>query len=343
MSEEENGSTTKSLCRCLFSLLLALLVLQAASFHVSASDFTFSIVWITDTQYLSRTYPLIFDNATNWIVNNKDAYNIKMVVHTGDVVNTYSDSTQWDYANHSMGILLDKDIPYCWDAGNHDKNGNYWIGQNCSAFNVTLVRGKTYWESDTSDGKNTAVHFDFSNWSFLTVNIEFEASDSVLDWASGILDMHLKSYCIVATHAYLNETAQYYNSAWTTRFQERVLTNHSNVFMTLNGHRWLYGNANRTSVGNRNELLFDCQNLDSERGGATLRILSFNMLQGKIDIRTYKPYNASFVTDSDNEFTLNIPLDLIPEFQPNIMPLIMILITSCCVLNERKHAKSHKL
>jgi hypothetical protein len=99
----------------------------------------FSIIWITGTQYLSKSHPTYFDSLCRWIVRYSDTYNVKMVVHTGDIVDSGGDLSQWANANNSMGILLDNGIPYCWDAGNHDFSASSWIGNQFSAFNATLM------------------------------------------------------------------------------------------------------------------------------------------------------------------------------------------------------------
>lgn len=46
----------------------------------------FSIVQITDTQYLSDTHPDLFSGLTSWIADKASALNLTMVVHTGDIV-----------------------------------------------------------------------------------------------------------------------------------------------------------------------------------------------------------------------------------------------------------------
>jgi hypothetical protein len=35
-----------------------------------------------------------------------------MVIHTGDIVDTEGNTTQWECANRSMSILWDAGIPY---------------------------------------------------------------------------------------------------------------------------------------------------------------------------------------------------------------------------------------
>jgi hypothetical protein len=333
-SQRIGGSGLDTQKRNVFILLFALLISYEFVPLALAPESTFSVIWITDTQYLSQTYPSDFDNTCNWIISNKDTYNIKMVVHTGDIVNTPSDLNQWENANHSMGILLDNGIPYCWDAGNHDDQSS-WNGMNFKAFNASAMSQRPYWLGDDSNGRSTAVHFEFGNWNFIVVNLEYEASDPALSWANSILDSHPNSYAIVATHAYLDENCRYHQ--WSLHLQNTVLNNHPNVFMTLNGHYYSNGNANRTVIGNRYELFFNYQNLDSERGAATVRILTFNVLESKVDVKTYKIYSGQFATDSENQFTLNIPIGAIPEFPANLLPLVVALIAlSSVVLRPRR-------
>lgn len=80
-------------CLLLF-LLAANAVMYSSATSSSALNFTFSLIWMTDTQYLSQNYPEEFDRACQWIVDNKEAYDIQMVVHTGDIVNTSTDLNQ---------------------------------------------------------------------------------------------------------------------------------------------------------------------------------------------------------------------------------------------------------
>lgn len=83
----------------------------------------FSVIWITDTQYLSEKFPWNFDTVCKWIVDHEELLNVKAVIHTGDMVEHSDNMKEWNRANHSMSILLKNDIPYCWDAGNHDQFG----------------------------------------------------------------------------------------------------------------------------------------------------------------------------------------------------------------------------
>jgi hypothetical protein len=261
----------------------------------------FSVIWITDTQYLSESNPKLYDNLCQWIAQNTAAYNVKMVIHTGDIVNDESNRTQWQSANQSMSILLANNIPYCWDAGNHDYNSTCWIGNQYAAFNPETFEAKPYWVSDDLGGVNTAVHFNASGQNWLIVNVAFQANDSALRWANNILDANPQAHAIVAIHAYLDRAGEY--GQWATNFKTKVLDTHANVFLTLSGHYYPTSGL-RTRVGERDELLFNQQDAYGQMGAESTRILTFNPAQGTIKVQTYSLYLNQFIEDSDNSFTL---------------------------------------
>jgi hypothetical protein len=199
LGAREMANTTKRTGNvALVSLLILLLciIVQVGASHAqlggnSGADQTFSIMQITDTQFLSMNYPTLFDNLTEWITANNSSYNVKMVVHTGDIVHHGDDPEQWANANASMSRFLDAGIPYSWDAGNHDQSspdGIYashpnggWLGSQYLAFNATYMRKQPYWVSDLNDGKDTATKFNSGNYSFLLINLEFHANQSTID------------------------------------------------------------------------------------------------------------------------------------------------------------------
>lgn len=105
--------------------------------QVTSGSDTFTLFWITDTQYLSEpSSSSDYDLTTTWIAKNFAACNGQMVIHTGDITQDGSTCRQgdnacineWSVADHAMSILSDptlagltvSPIPYTWDAGNHD-------------------------------------------------------------------------------------------------------------------------------------------------------------------------------------------------------------------------------
>ena len=96
----------------------------------------FSVVVLPDTQFYSESYPGIFDNQTQWIVNETENLNVVFVTHEGDIVNQ-NQVTQWHRANNSMS-KLDGQLAWAVLPGNHDgaasggslTNYNTYFGYN---------------------------------------------------------------------------------------------------------------------------------------------------------------------------------------------------------------------
>ncbi|MCW4006413.1 MAG: metallophosphoesterase [Candidatus Bathyarchaeota archaeon] len=300
--------------------------------QVTQTEGNFSVIWITDTQYLTEKYPTYYDSLCRWIVKNQEKYNAKMVIHTGDLVQTEGNLTQWEYANHSMSLLLDAGIPYCWDAGNHDFNQTCWVGNQYAAFDPENFATQPYWIGSNGDGRSTAVHFTVDDHDFLIVNLEYLADNDALDWANELLDAYPQSHAIAATHFYLNRTGNYEN--WAENFRQTVLATHSNVFLTLSAHVHPLANSGlRNQVGDRHELLFNRQDKDNYIGAASLRILTFNIEEQFVDVKTFYIYANTFIVDEYNQFTLqtNFRNDLAPEEEaaipeiPNAAVLVLLI------------------
>jgi 3',5'-cyclic AMP phosphodiesterase CpdA len=183
-----------------------------------ASAFTpgaFTVAILGDSQNYedSLTTSGIFNNATQWLVNNKDSRNIKFVMHTGDFVNDNANSTLWTRAMSAMNTLNGK-IPFAVVPGNHDYSDN----RNSSLFNSSLRFGANspYAKQSTLDGyyadssnptsrMNTYHTFEANGNKYLVLALEFGPRDAVVDWAKGIVDSHSDYKTILLTHAYMTD------------------------------------------------------------------------------------------------------------------------------------------
>lgn len=310
---------------------------------VAAENKDFSIIWITDTQYLAESNPAYNTNLSRWIVQNSDEYNIQMVIHTGDLVNSEGNRTQWLNANQSMGILLDAGIPYCWAAGNHDFNRTYWMGNQYTAFNPQELASKPYWVSTEFDGMNNAVFFNVSGWECLVVNVAYDANESALAWANNVLDTYPQAHAIVATHAYIDQQCRY--DDWATNFKNTVLDRHANVFLTLSGHYHTI-EGNRTRVGGRDELLFNQQDAYGKLGAASARILTFNPTKGTVKVQTFSLYTNQYAIDSNNNFTLDtafrndsVASKGLPVGLAIAWVVVVLAVVGVCIFFVRKRVK----
>jgi hypothetical protein len=284
-----------------FAFLSVIAFISASIQPAAGSDGSFSIIWVTDTQYLSESNPQLNYNLSRWIVNNAALYNLKMVVHTGDLVNAEGNMTQWENANQSMGLLLDNDIPYCWNAGNHDFTTSYYIGNQYDAFNPQVFASKPYFVDSKYGGMNTAAFFNVSGWECLIVNISFDANDAVLEWTNNLLDQYQNAHAIVATHAYLDRQGDY--GDWAANLKSKTLDTHANVFLVLGGHYYPTQGV-KTRVGERDEMLFNQQDANNKQGAASARILTLNPANGTIMVQTFSVYLNQFICDENNDFML---------------------------------------
>lgn len=326
--------------RALIYILAAVITFSAVAAAVTFSPHyglptgeNFSVIQITDTQYLSEWDPALFDKLTSWIVNESAPLNVSMVIHTGDIVNVHDSPLEWRNANTAMLKLYDAGVPYCWDAGNHDQinpnstlaqniglgdpNGT-WSGGEYPAFNVTNFESKLYWVSSIFNGTSTAVKFSYGDYRFMAVNIEYNSNQTVLGWAANLIESNPTVNVIVATHDFLNGYGTYgytfypQDILWASNF-EKWLNGFPNVFMTLNGHDIMDGGtAFNHKVGNREEIFFNRQESDNEEGAGTARIYAFYMgASGRLTVKvsTFQDYGGRVVNGTSGGVFLTDPKD----------------------------------
>lgn len=359
-----------AVCSLVGGLILLVPLMERVPPDGAVGNASFSIMQLTDTQYISWKNPSLFYDTTNWIVTNSQKYNLKMVVHTGDLVDTPTHTSEWEVANTAMMTLYDNEISYCWNAGNHDQlppneTANLWLGDSNSdwlgsqypAFNQTIMRTKPYWVSDIFNGKNSAVAFDHSGYHFLVINLEFLANSSTLDWMQTILRNNPDANVIVATHDYLNMTDGYgtrsisnsgvLDYTWGNEFKT-MLDQYPNVFMTISAHiQSRTTGANNKHVGNREEIFFNRQELNDQLGGASVRIYSFNLTSKQVDVSTFALDLQTWVTDNKNQFSFstNLQAHEAKEFPTAAMAVGFALVVfgvSIILVRRLKSSKSSK-
>ncbi len=316
------------------------------------NDVSFSIFQITDTQYVSWNNTYLFYDLTNWIVDNSQNYNVKMVIHTGDLVDTPTHTSEWEVANSAMMTLFNNGIPYCWTLGNHDQlppnetanlwlgdSNTDWLGSQYPAFNQTIMQEKPYWVSDIFNGKNTAVAFDYSDYQFLIINVEFLANSSTLNWMRTLIESNPQANIIVTTHDYLNRTGGYgtrsisnsgvLDYVWGSEFKG-ILDQYPNVFLTLSGHiqaRTIGGYHQQ--VGNRQEVFFNRQEINNRLGASSVRIYNFSLSDKQVHVSTFALDTQTWLSDDQNRFSFSIDLkpSTVVETPDNTVPKPTVKVT----------------
>jgi hypothetical protein len=294
-----------------------------------------TFVVLPDTQILAASHPDIFEAQTRWIVEQRDALSIQFVLHVGDIVDD-NGSAQWDVARASLGIL-DGRVPYVLAPGNHD----YGIGGSASDretmldayFPVSLFDSLPSFGGTFAEGsiENSYHLFTTPTGPWLVVAVEFGPRDDVVAWADAVIAAHPGIPAIVVTHAYLYSDDTRYD--WLRRpdqqwspysyglasapggvndgeeMFQRFVRHHDPIDLVVCGHVLNDGIGELTSDqdggGRVHQLLANFQH-QPEGGAGYLRIMTVSADGAWVDVRTYSPYLDTFLTDAENQTTLEL-------------------------------------
>jgi parallel beta-helix repeat protein len=273
----------------------------------TSSNENFTIVVLPDTQGYVKYYPWLFDSQTQWIVDNKEAWNIVFVTQLGDLVDEPDNLTQWENANRSMSKLGDS-VPWAVLPGNHDMfEGN--LTNYDTYFGYARFSGKSWYGGTYAAGDNANSYelFSAGGDDYLIFHIQYNPSDDVLFWASNVISQYPERRVIVSTHDYLMGFAKRgQRSDIGERIWHSFIRPHADqIFLVLCGHAGLEDMITDTVNGHVvYQILADYQNKTNIESG-WLRLLQFCPEQNKIYVKTYSPYLNEYKTDPESEFTLD--------------------------------------
>lgn len=311
----------------------------------------FMIVALPDTQnYLcsicppsvNKWHPATFRAQTQWAVDNQRKNNIAFVTHLGDIIETADKITEWQEADRAMAIL-DDEIPYAVAIGDHDFYPEE-VRDPAQPLNTTYFkqffgqdRYKNYdWYVGTSPNNlSHAQLFEAGGRKFLHIALEWEAYDSAIDWATGIIQRYPGVPTIVSTHACVSHIERGHS----TRTQAVLRTGEPDIqsnsgsdiytklvkpnpqiFMVLNGHFNGYeknleptaedGEWHQISTNNAGkdvyEMLSNYQEFQNG-GDGWLRTIEFIPGGGangldRLQMRTYSPTRHEYRTGPYSQF-----------------------------------------
>ncbi len=301
---------------------------------------TFTVVTLPDTQNYSEFYPQIFENQTQWIVDNRQARNIKYVAHVGDVVNHGDRPNEWANAKSAMNRIHDANIPYGVAAGNHDitpsgvAGSTYLRDPYLQNFGPQTFAGKDFYKGASPSGMSSYQTFSGSGREFLVLNIECDTPYQELVWAQDVLNRNRDKAAIITTHRYLQDAEDYtagvpivpsgrYPSVWyglegtyseggiqSNEFFDNFVRMQKNVFMVQCGHfHEEYRQTSSALNGNViHEVLADYQD-DPNGGDGWLRLMEFDVQQNRINVESYSTTRDEFRSADESRFQLNVDFD----------------------------------
>lgn len=280
----------------------------------------FTLAMLPDTQnytaHINGGLNEMFVAQTDWIVANRDAWNIVYVAQMGDISQNGDanlNESEWINAEAALSRLepalppFPNGLPYGAAVGNHDQTVpasdtdpttfyNKYFGP--SRFSSRSYYGGSF---DTLKNNNQYQLFSASGFDFIVVYLEYAPSSAALSWADGVLKTCSNRRAIVVSHSLLELTG-----AWSAPGLQiyDALKNNPNLFLMLCGHN--HGEVRRTDVYNGNTVqtvLADYQNY-AGGGSGYLRLLTFSPDNNEIRVTTYSPYLNQSETDANSQFTL---------------------------------------
>ncbi|WP_169507413.1 choice-of-anchor I family protein [Paenibacillus harenae] len=293
----------------------------------SPESVDYSFVWMSDTQYYSESYPHIYESIVNWIADNKEAYKIKYVFHTGDLVDEADKPEQWVVASKNMKVLENANIPYGVLAGNHDVDhklgayDQYWANFGADRYKDEPTYGGSY--------DNNRGHYDLisSNGNdYIMMYMGWGLGDEEIKWMDEVLKKFPERKAILNFHEYLLVSGN--RSPIAEKIYEKVVLTNPNVIAVLSGHYHdaelltdaIDDDGDGTPDRNVYQMLADYQG-GPNGGDGYIRLMQFDVDSNKLHIVTYSPSKNNGEGDlhfydpeeypGKDEFTLD--LDLAPK------------------------------
>lgn len=199
-------------------------------------DYDYSFVWLSDTQFYTEVFPKLYESQVDWIVKKKDEMDIKYVFHTGDIVNTYNQTYQWEFADQYMQRLEDANIPYGVLAGNHDiqlkpeiNYDSFYQYFGADRFKNQPYYGKSY--------ENNRGHYDLISshgTDFIMLYMGWQPTEEGIAWMNEVLAEYPDRFAILNFHEYLLGNGK--RSAIGEKLYNEVVLPNENVRLVLGGH-----------------------------------------------------------------------------------------------------------
>ncbi len=286
----------------------------------------FTIVVVPDTQVTVYKWPEDYFAAMKWIVDTRAAKNTQYVLHVGDIQEWPKTISYYVNARKGMDMLTAAKIPYSIAIGNHDfdkwSDGTHAAiaaDRSTTIFNnyfpvSEAAKLPTFGGSyPTSSNDNNYHLFTAGGTDWMTLAINYQATDAEIAWANDVVLAHPKRRVIVFTHDYMNGSGNrdaFGNKLWTA-----LVRKHANIEFVLCGH--LSTASRRKDMGDNGnpvfQILSDYQSYDQREPNSYIRTMLFDPSAKTVSVKTYSPAFDKEMTGDAHDFVLtDVPLGPIP-------------------------------
>ncbi len=268
-------------------------------------NYDFALTHITDTQYLTESYPEVYAQLASWLADSAAERKIAFAAHTGDLVQNWVDPdqneqrarTEFDRASRVQSILDDAGVPNSVLPGNHDNKRGVTNDLFNEYFPPSRYEATSWYGGSIAPGDNSANFstFEAAGAKFLVLSLPYAYGEDYLAFAEQVVTGHPDHNVVIATHEHVSPKTleqpalRSSNSRWVSRASElweRVIAPNRNVVVVLSGHFHGIGqivteNAGGIEGHTVTELLADYQEFRTHSGERATGF--FRMLQVDID------------------------------------------------------------
>ncbi|WP_020135542.1 LamG-like jellyroll fold domain-containing protein [Streptomyces sp. 351MFTsu5.1] len=255
----------------------------------------FTLAVMPDTQYLFDG-PSIdkapVEASLRYLLEHGKDENIVFLSHLGDLTQNGA-AAEFGAISDAFRLLDRRGVGYSVLAGNHDVKSSSTDQRGATpyldAFGPSRFKGHRTFGGASADGYNTYHLFRAAGREWLVLALDWRLSDQGYAWARSVLAAHPKTPVILTTHELVVEDdtlSDYGQQLW-----DRLVKDHDQIFLTLNGHYWPAGRATRkNSAGNDVHLHLTNYQNRYFGGAAMIRLYRFDLDRGVIDVETVSPW-----------------------------------------------------
>ncbi|WP_060903542.1 LamG-like jellyroll fold domain-containing protein, partial [Streptomyces europaeiscabiei] len=255
----------------------------------------FTLAVMPDTQYLFDG-PSIdrkpVEASLRYLLEHGEDENLVFLSHLGDL--TQNGSTQETAAIGEAFRLLDrKGVGYSVLAGNHDVRSSTDDQRGSTpyldVFGPARFQGRPTFGGASPDGYNSFHLFEAGGRQWMVLALDWRLSAKGFAWAQDVLARHPRTPVVLTTHELVDgddSLSSYGQTLW-----DRLVKDHDQIFLTLNGHYWPAGRATRRNAAD-NDVHLHLTNYQNRYfgGAAMIRLYRFDLDRNTIDVETISPW-----------------------------------------------------
>ena len=283
-----------------------------AALPLAAED-TFTLAVLPDLQ--PETSGTRFQERLQWLVANRAALNLKMVLQVGDMMN-FNDEAQYKHQSEALKVLDNAGVPYATCLGNHDTAAVRVDGGSAAPGNVNAnlrntARYNAYFPTTRfkrltgtfERGKiDNACHaFKAGGLNWLVVNLELWARTEAVAWARTTAAKYPDHNVIFLTHAHLNGDGSIqqdnggYGNTSAQRVFDEAMKPFANVRLVFCGHAGTHGY--RTDTGANGNTIHQFLQCYHDNTANPTRLLEIDTRNGTMKTRVFCPSNNQDKSD----------------------------------------------